>query len=138
MALVLSCCSAALMHAHFFHSLVQGGLLGVLCLPWTRFGCNTFVSEVFLVSFDFLDPAMAASDPWLRVLFISYLRFAFLVRLCLKVFLMFVVFTDVWGLVLLLGCTQCLPNLDTPLWNEVFLVCFAWHMCGLAAVLQYD
>ena len=66
----------------------------------------------------------------------SYLCFAFLVRLCLKVFLMFVVFTDAWRLVLLLGCIQRLPALDTPLWNEVFLVCFAWHMRDLAAVIQ--
>ena len=33
------------------------------------------MSEVFLAPFDFLDPAMAASDPWLHVLFISYLLF---------------------------------------------------------------
>ena len=62
---------------------------------------KAFAPQFFLAFFDFLGPAMAASDPWLHVLFISYYiytAFAFLVHLCVKVFLMFMVFPYHWAI----------------------------------------
>ena len=90
--------------------------------------CSLLALDVF----DFLGPAMAASDSdaWLHVLFISLFCLPGAPVPQVQVFLMFVVFTVVWGLVLLLALNVC-PTLTRPCgmrssWCASPGICVAW------------